>query len=104
MKVDRFMSKLEITQLADVSEEALRTICEKAEAFVRAGVTLTFDDCLEMNEVTLTAFMRARELVEEENRLLLVEAFKAPAAEAQLDVAADEAIVEFVRKMERRAS
>lgn len=104
MKVDRFMSRLEITQIGEVSEEALRAICEKAESFVRAGVTLTIEDCLEMNEVTLTAFMRARELVEEERRALLVAAFQAPAAEAQLDAAADEALVGFVRKMERRAS
>lgn len=104
MNVDRFMSRLGITQVQDVPQEALQTLCEKAEAFVRAGVTLTLDDCLEMNEATLTAFIRARELVDEERRLLNVAAFHAPASEAALDHAADEAIDNFVRGMERRAS
>lgn len=101
MNVDVFMSKLGIAQLqGEVSDEALRTIWEKAEAFVRAGVVLTFDDCLSMNEATLTAFIRARELVDEEKRLLLVNAFREPAVESALDQAADQALDRLVLSME----
>jgi hypothetical protein len=105
VNVDVFMSKLGIAQLGEVSPEALRTLCEKAEAFIRAGVVLTFDDCMGMNEATLTAFIRARELVEEESRALFVAAFQAPAIEAALDQQADQALDGLVRSMDtRRAS
>ncbi len=104
MNVDNVMSRLGLASIADVSDEALKTLCEKAEAFVRAGVVVTLDDCLGMNEATLAAFIKAKELVDDENRSLLVAAFRAQQGEESVDQAADEAITQFVRNMERRAA
>lgn len=104
MNVDKVMSRLGLAQIQDVSDEALKTLCEKAEAFTRAGVTLTLDDCLGMNEATLAAFIKAKEIVDDEDRSLLVAAFRAQNVEETGDLAADEAVSQFVLKMERRVA
>lgn len=104
MNVDHVMSRLGLAQVGDVSDEALKTLCEKAEAFVRAGVTVTLDDCLGMNEATLAAFIKAKELVDDENRSLLVAAFRAQQGAEAEDQAADDAITSLVHSMERRAA
>lgn len=104
MKVDRFMSRLGIAAIETVPDEALRTLCETAEAFVRAGVRLTFDDALDMNEATLTAFIKANELVKDEDRSLLVAELRGRITEDVLDKAADEALEGLVETMSRRAA
>lgn len=73
MKVDKFLASLGIVD-AEIPPEGRVLLVEKAKEFFRAGMALSWNDLLQMEDDMLAVFTEARSAVDDEKAARLLEA------------------------------